>query len=66
MQVLVERNPQGAMVLHLDEEAATAVLACVTFASQYHPKIALLSRVTEESLAHASNTKQQREKQLCR
>ena len=66
MQVSIERNPQGAMVLHLDREAATAVLACVTFASQFHPKIALLSRVTEESLAHTSNTKKQRDKQLCR
>lgn len=62
MQILVERKSQGAMVLHLDGEAATAVLACVTFASKFHPKIALLSRVTEESLATGSNTKKQREK----
>lgn len=62
MQVSVERKPRGAMVLRLDEEAATAVLACVTFASQFHPKMAQLSRVTEESLTAGSNAKQQREK----
>lgn len=62
MQVSIKTKRRGAMVLRLDEEAATAVLACVTFASQFHPKMAQLSRVTEECLAAGSNMKKQREK----
>lgn len=50
MQVAIQIKRDGSMQLHLDEEAAKAMLASVRFASRFHSGIDSLARITEERL----------------
>ena len=50
MQIAIQTGTDGAINLRLDEEAANAMLASVRFAARFHPSIATLAHLTEESL----------------
>jgi hypothetical protein len=50
MQIAIQTENDGAMNLRLDDEAANAMLASIRFAARFHPGVAILARLTEETL----------------
>ena len=55
MKASIRTKEDGSVVMQLDPEAARATFASVQFASRFHGKIAALSRLTEQELAHKAS-----------